>query len=115
MQFQRNSGLRMWPWTFIGVAALATPTFAATQEQQSVGRGHAFALSHCANCHSVERAGESPLAKAPQFRTLHQRYPVEELEESLAEGIVTGHPGMPQFELDGSQIADFIAFMKTLE
>ena len=34
-------------------------------------------------------AGKSPLALAPPFRTLHQRYRVESLQEALAEGIVT--------------------------
>jgi hypothetical protein len=37
------------------------------------------------------------------------------LQESLAEGIVTGHPTMPQFSFDGDQVGDFIAFLKTLE
>jgi cytochrome c len=52
---------------------------------------------------------------APPFRTLHERYPVENLEEALSEGIVTGHPTMPEFRLDVAQINDFIAFLKTLE
>jgi cytochrome c len=52
---------------------------------------------------------------APPFRELHNRYPVETLEESLAEGIVTGHADMPQFQLSPDQIDDLIAFLKTLE
>ena len=60
--------------------------------------------------------GESPLAKAPPFRTLHERYPVENLSEALAEGIRTGHPAMPQFDaLDAEQIDDLIAYLKSLE
>jgi len=46
---------------------------------------------------------------------LHQRYPVESLEESLAEGIITGHPTMPEFRFDPSQVADVIAYLKSLE
>jgi cytochrome c len=46
---------------------------------------------------------------------LHERYPVESLAEALSEGIVTGHPTMPEFRLDVAQINDFIAFLKTLE
>ena len=38
------------------------------------------------------------MALAPPFRLLPQRYPVEHLAEALAEGIVTGHPAMPQFK-----------------
>ena len=54
----------------------------------------------------------SPLPKAPPFRTLHERYPVEDLEESLAEGIRTGHPAMPEFALDEKQIRDLITYLK---
>jgi mono/diheme cytochrome c family protein len=40
---------------------------------------------------------------------------VESLQEALAEGIVTGHPSMPQFQLDPGQVQDVIAYLKTLE
>ena len=49
------------------------------------------------------------------LRTLHERYPVESLEEPLAEGIITGHPSMPEFQLDPGQVADVIAYLKSLE
>jgi cytochrome c len=80
----------------------------------SVERGRAYARSHCARCHSIDQNTPSPFALAPPFRILHQRYPVENLEEALAEGIVTGHPAMPEFRLEPEQIGDFIAFLKTL-
>ena len=82
---------------------------------QSVQRGVIFARANCARCHSIDKYSESPLKIAPPFRTLHLKYPVSELQESLAEGIVTGHQNMPEFRLDGGQIADFLAFLKTLE
>ena len=80
----------------------------------SIERGRAYARSHCARCHAIDEKSASPLAVAPPFRTLHERYPVESLEEALAEGIVTGHNEMPEFRLEPDQIADFIAFLKTL-
>jgi hypothetical protein len=55
------------------------------------------------------------LAIALPFRTLHQRYPVEWLEEALGEGISAGHPSMPEFRLDPRQVGDFISFLKSLE
>jgi mono/diheme cytochrome c family protein len=98
---------------------LLGPTlFAALTAQalaQSPERGARFARANCASCHSIERSGPSALPAAPPFRDLHKRYPVETLEETLAEGIVTGHEGMPEFRLEPQQIADFIAFLKTLE
>ena len=78
-------------------------------------RGKEFAQANCAQCHSIERSGSSPRNPAPPFRELHNRYPVETLEEALAEGIVTGHADMPEFELSPDQIDDLIAFLKTLE
>jgi len=81
----------------------------------SAERGLVFAKTNCSICHAVGRYDESPLAIAPPLRTLHENYPVEDLEESFAEGIVTGHPSMPQFQLDGAQINDLIAYLKTLE
>jgi mono/diheme cytochrome c family protein len=78
-------------------------------------RGQTFARVHCARCHAIDKVSPSPLAIAPPFRTLHKRYPVESLQEALAEGIMTGHPSMPEFQLDGAQIRDVIAFLKSLE
>ena len=78
-------------------------------------RGLTYMQAHCASCHSISKAGESPLKLAPPFRDLHLRYPVETLEEALGEGIVTGHPTMPEFRLEPAQIGNFIAFLKSLE
>lgn len=97
------------------VLLLAPASIAAAQENPRIVRGRQFAEANCAHCHQIGRFGDSPLAIAPPFRTLHERYPVEELEEALAEGVVTGHPTMPQFQLDTAQIADFIAYLKSLE
>ena len=54
-----------------------------------------FVRTHCARCHAIDKVSPSPLKVAPPFRTLHTRYPIENLEEALAEGIVTSHPTMP--------------------
>lgn len=78
-------------------------------------RGLVFVRTNCSRCHSVDKVSKSPLPMAPPFRTLHERYPVENLEEPLAEGIITGHPSMPEFKLDPGQIADVIAYLKSLE
>jgi mono/diheme cytochrome c family protein len=79
------------------------------------GQGKRLALLYCAKCHAIDKVSPSPLRIAPPFRTLHERYPVESLQEALAEGIVTGHPTMPEFRFDADQVDDLIAFLKTLE
>ena len=78
-------------------------------------RGLTFVSANCTECHAVDKVSPSPLAVAPPFRKLHEKYPVDHLAESLAEGIMTGHPTMPQFKLDPGQIGDVIAYLKTLE
>jgi mono/diheme cytochrome c family protein len=78
-------------------------------------RGLTFVQANCSKCHAISKVGESPLPVAPPFRTLHNRYPVESLQEALAEGIITGHPSMPEFKLDPGQVRDVIAYLKTLE
>ncbi len=94
-----------------GLAVLALPAFAQGNPQV----GQRLVEANCARCHAVGRTGDSPLPIAPPFRTLHTRYPVEGLAEALAEGIVTGHPTMPEFRLDPDQIDNLIAYLKTLE
>ncbi len=98
--------------TIAGVLAVTSSAFALDPEAQ---RGQLFAETNCSTCHAVGPIGGSPLPLAPPFRTLHEQYPVENLAEALAEGIVTGHPNMPQFELDIAQIRDLIAYLKSLE
>lgn len=89
-------------------------TMAAATDGQ-VQRGKTFVGANCATCHAVGRIGASPLAVAPAFRDLHTKYPVEDLGEALAEGITTGHPTMPQFQLEPDQITDVLAYLKSLE
>ncbi|MBU6464655.1 MAG: c-type cytochrome [Bradyrhizobium sp.] len=97
---------------FLVAGLLASTAPAAAENPQ---QGKRLALTYCAGCHSIDKVSPSPLKIAPPFRTLHEHYPVEQLQEALAEGIITGHPTMPQFSFDGDQVGDFIAFLKTLE
>lgn len=77
--------------------------------------GRALVEVSCASCHAVGPAGDSPHPDAPAFRDLHRAYPVESLEEALGEGIMVGHPDMPEFVLDPGQVGDVIAWLKSLE
>ncbi len=94
----------------VACSTLALPVKAANLEQ-----GRRLARTYCARCHAIDKISPSPLIIAPPFRTLHERYPVETLQEALAEGIVTGHPTMPEFRFEPDQINDFLVFLKSLE
>lgn len=77
-------------------------------------RGRELAAALCSRCHAIGREGASPLAEAPPFRALKDRYPIESLAEPLAEGLVTGHAAMPEVRLEPAAIGDFLAYLETL-
>jgi cytochrome c len=101
------------------VLLVVSLAFALTAEAQTTSppeqRGLVFVQANCARCHSIDKLTQSSLRIAPPFRELHKRYPIEHLQESLAEGISTGHPSMPEFRLDPGQVSDVIAYLKSLE
>ena len=102
------------------VAAILTVVCAAqspaaeSEMEASIARGHALLEERCSTCHAVAATGESPFQPAPPFRSLHEKYDVSDLEEALAEGIVSGHPAMPEFTFEPEQIDDIVAYLRTL-
>ena len=97
---------------------VALPPLPANGEEvlsPAAQRGLVIVRINCSRCHAVGKVGDSPLPIAPPFRALHEHYPVEDLQEPLAEGIVTGHPTMPEFRFDPGQVGDVIAYLKSLE
>jgi mono/diheme cytochrome c family protein len=96
-------------------AALFFMACASAAAQEPVERGRTIVEEKCARCHATGPAGESPLAAAPLFRTLSERYPLGDLEEALAEGIVTGHPDMPAFVFEPEEIAAILAYLESIQ
>lgn len=93
-------------------AAPADPTGAAL-----VKRGEAIARINCGDCHAIGVRGGSPNPKSPPFRTLSRKYPLDDLEEALAEGIVVGHEGleMPPFRFSAPRIEALLAYLRTIQ
>lgn len=77
-------------------------------------RGADIAAKQCARCHSIGRTGASPMSLAPPLRDLSKRYPVDNLAEAFAEGIVTGHPAMPRFTFEPREINALLTFIDSL-
>lgn len=99
-----------------GLVALAVLAASPAASQPSpAARGEAIATAQCARCHAVADTGPSPMRTAPPFRDLSKRYPLENLAEALAEGIVTGHPGMPRFTFDPPDIDALLTYMASLK
>ena len=80
----------------------------------SAARGAVLAQTRCSSCHAIGRFDRSAVASAPPFRGLAQRYPVANLQEAFAEGLVTAHPTMPQFQFEEDDIADLIAYLDSV-
>lgn len=79
-------------------------------------RGESSVRRRCAACHAVGPDDQSPYPDAPPLRVVVTRYPVENLEEALAEGIYVNHQGpMPPFVLEADEIADIVAYLRTLQ
>ena len=104
--------------TQISIVLIALCCWAAQAETAgaSAARGRIMVQDNCSACHGIGRSGKSPLAKAPPLRTLAQKYPLENLEEAFAEGIVVSHRAsqMPPFEMQPQTIADLIDYLKSL-
>ena len=97
-------------------AALRTESqILMAEPSPAVLRGAAYAETHCASCHAVGRSGESPLPAASHFRELSRRYPVADLAEAFAEGIVTSHPAMPQFVMSMRENSDLIVYLQSIQ
>lgn len=102
-------------WAVLGGGLAAACGAASAANDSLVGRGREIAKAACADCHAVGPIGASPKVEAPLFRELGRRYPVESLEEALAEGVVVGHPGMPQIKMNEADIGAFITYLKTIQ
>ena len=76
--------------------------------------GRAFAAANCARCHAIGTEDASPNPRSIPFRFLGKLYPIEGLEEALAEGIYTSHE-MPEFELEADQITGLIAYLDSIQ
>jgi len=102
----------------IAVVESQQPAFAAGVEEPSeaaLEQGKALVVENCVSCHAVTTEGRSQHAEAPPFRDLARRYSVWLLAESLAEGIVSGHPDMPEFVFEPPEIHAILSYMDSLK
>lgn len=100
-------------WVTASCCIALAPAPAASQPSPE-DRGRHALETRCARCHAIGLVGESSHPEAPPFREVMGRYPPEELEEALAEGITSGHPDMPEFILSPDEIADVVRYLHTL-
>lgn len=97
----------MRPLLSIGfVLALTAPVFAA-----DVANGEKIARRWCASCHVVSADQKSASADVPGFAAIAaKKYPTK----TLATFLTDPHPVMPSMALSQPEIADIIAYIRTL-
>ena len=88
---------------------------AVSAEKSLVDKGEALVRTNCSPCHAIGKEGDSPHKEAPPFRTLSAKYPIDDLAESLAEGIVSGHPDMPIFVFSPHDVEAIIQYIESIQ
>ena len=94
-----------------GLFVLAVPAAAqlSVTERGSRHRGQAV---RALPFHRTNRG--KPDEPGPAIRDLSKHYPIDNLAEAFAEGIVTGHPAMPRFTFEPREINALLAFIESL-
>ncbi len=82
---------------------------------QKLELGHAIVDRNCSMCHAVETTGVSANPEAPPFRLLNRKISVDDLSEALAEGIMTGHPAMPEFRFEPREVEAIVLYLKSIQ
>ena len=88
----------------------------ASEDIQRLERGLALAQVHCAACHAIAEADESPTRTNANtsFRDLHQRFPIKMLVEAAGTGTIEGHDEMPAFDFSPAEIIDLLSYIDSL-
>jgi mono/diheme cytochrome c family protein len=84
-------------------------------EKDLTDKGQVLVKENCSRCHAIGKEGDSPHPQAPPFRTLSSKYPIEDLAESLAEGIMSGHPDMPIFVFSPADVEAIIDYLNSIQ
>jgi cytochrome c len=96
-------------------AILAVGIVSAHAQRAPEARGEDLLNRHCAMCHAIGRSGTSPDAKAPPFRTLGQRMPLESLLEPLGRGLLLGHPEMPELAFPQQDVGAILRYLRSIQ
>ena len=105
-----------WQLAFaVSAAALVAHPALGHDTLATEQRGEAALTKNCARCHAIGRTGASPHPAAPPFRTLSRKYEIDALSEALGEGLSVGHPDMPEFAFEPRDIAEILAYLRSIQ
>ena len=117
MQLRALLDWRRWLLAPMAACVLAAVggDLAVAAEKDLTAKGEVLVKENCSRCHAIGKEGDSPHPPAPPFRTLSSKYPVEDLAELLAEGIVSGHPDMPIFVFTPTDVEAIIEYLQSIQ
>ena len=95
--------------------ALSLTLSAGAAPAATLARGEALVTHHCGGCHATARDDRSREPAAPPLRELNRRYDTEQLGEALAEGLLVGHPMMPQFRFPAEDVKSILLYLKSIQ
>lgn len=98
----------------VSLTALTPAAGASADEAALLSKGKDLLAKNCSRCHGIGPSDASAHAEAPPFRDVMKRYPASNLEEALAEGLVSGHPDMPEFVFEPDQVDAIVTYLDSL-
>lgn len=104
----RENSVPAFAAAVVSCLLLMTPAHAAGD----AANGKQLAERWCASCHLVSPDQKQAMADVPPFATIAKR-PDDELE-GLRGLLATPHPNMPDMNLTRREIADLVAYIRSL-
>lgn len=101
--------------TRIGPAHDGDRVFVEEATPEQIDAGRRIVELQCVSCHAVRSSDLSRDLTAPPLRTLAERYPVTGLPEAFAQGVLVGHPNMPDFRFNATQITEILAYLQSIQ
>ena len=98
----------------LALLAAASPSIGQSDAAR-LKRAETLLARHCGGCHAVGRVGASKHRLAVPLRELSRNYAVDSLQEALAEGLISGHPDMPEFKFAPDDVGAIIDYLKSIQ
>lgn len=97
-----------------GLERIGEPGIAGVESARLIAQGKELAQKNCAWCHAIGKTGASPNPRAPAWRDLHRKHPIQALRDPLTRGIGRPHDEMPQFKLSDDEVDTIVAYINSL-